>query len=389
MAIELFVSRKKILVIFGTRPEVIKMAPVCMALKARASVFELKICVTGQHKEMLQQALNTFGLKPNFNLEIMTTDQSLADITSKALNLITPILLKEQPYLVLVHGDTTSAMASALACFYLDIPVGHVEAGLRTYNLKSPFPEELNRQIISKVASVHFAPTKNASDVLLAENVKMEQIFVTGNTVIDALLNVKSRLQKDQSFRNEIIQRLFRDFSLKLDGTRFILVTGHRRENFRGEGNEIIEGLRFLARQNPEVKFIYPVHLSPRVKREVEKGLGNLSNVFLIEPVDYPSFVLLMMECYFIITDSGGIQEEAPSLSKPVLVTRNETERHEAVEMGCVILVGNEKGNLIKYAQKLLDDANFNLSMSSGVNPYGNGKASNKIIRVLEENKFV
>lgn len=389
MATDVFVSRKKILVIFGTRPEVIKMAPVCKALEAQESDFEIKICVTGQHKEMLHQGLSAFDLTPDFNLEIMTENQSLADVTSKSLDSITPILIKEKPYLVLVHGDTTSAMASALACFYLGIPVGHVEAGLRTYNLQSPFPEELNRQIITKVASIHFAPTKNAYDALLAENVKSSNIFITGNTVIDALLDVKLRLQENKSFRKKLALNLSNNFSLRLDGDRFVLITGHRRENFNAKGNKIIEGLATLAAENPKIRFVYPVHLNPTVKREVEKGLGEFSNVFLIDPVDYPSFVLLMMECFFIITDSGGIQEEAPSLSKPVLVTRNETEREEAVEMGCVMLVGNKKSTLIKYAQRLIDDADFYSSMTSGVNPYGDGNASQEIVRVLGAKKFV
>ena len=365
------------------------MAPVCKALEAQAPKFDIKICVTGQHREMLQQGLRAFDLIPDFNLEIMTENQSLADVTSKSLDLITPILVREQPYLVLVHGDTTSAMASALACFYLGIPVGHVEAGLRTHNLQSPFPEELNRQIISKVASIHFAPTKSAYDALLAENVKSSNIFVTGNTVIDALLDVKLRLQENKLFRNKLALKLFKNFSLRLDGDRFVLITGHRRENFTAKGNKIIEGLATLAAKNPKIKFVYPVHLNPKVKGEVELGLAEFSNVFLIDPVDYPSFVLLMMECFFIITDSGGIQEEAPSLSKPVLVTRNETEREEAVEMGCVMLVGNKKSTLIKYAQRLIDDPDFYSSMSSGVNPYGDGNASHEIVRVLGDRKFV
>tara|TARA_B100001059_G_C17805419_1_gene568819 strand:+ start:264 stop:1385 length:1122 start_codon:yes stop_codon:yes gene_type:complete len=368
----------KILVVFGTRPEAIKMAPVISELK---KTFDVKVCVTAQHREMLDQVLNLFNIKSDYDLDIMKPKQDLFDITKNVMNGIKPIFIREKPGIVLVHGDTSTSMAAALAAFYLQIPVGHIEAGLRTYNKFSPFPEELNRQITSRIASLHFAPTKKAKQNLINEKISHQDIIITGNTVVDALLSVVEKARA-LTFSEKTLNQL--PFLNSLNSDRMILVTGHRRENF-GEGfEEICQALFSLARSYPKVQVVYPVHLNPNVIEPVNRILGNLDNVHLIEPQDYLPFVKLMDDSYIILTDSGGIQEEAPSLGKPVLVTRDSTERPEAIEAGTIKLVSAVRENIINAVSQLLDDKDLYNIMSKAHNPYGDGNASYRIREHLE-----
>ena len=373
-----------VLIVFGTRPEAIKMAPVIHALSSKLNV---KVCVTAQHREMLDQVLNLFDITPDYDLDIMRQEQDLFDITSNVLNSMKQVLLEVCPNIVLVHGDTTTTMAASMAAFYLRIPVGHIEAGLRTYDINSPFPEEFNRQLTSRIAQFHFAPTENARQNLLKEKIDNSQIYVTGNTVIDALLLMveKGRLI---NFSDAVLKVMPFLQAKTNDIPKIILVTGHRRENF-GQGFEsICEALRDIAIKNPNVKVIYPVHLNPNVQEPVNRILSNVDNVFLIEPMEYLFFVKLMDISYLILTDSGGIQEEAPSLGKPVLVMRNTTERPEAINSGTVKLVGTDKNMIVKMVNQLLVDKNEYLKMSKAHNPYGDGFASKAICKVLEEVKL-
>ena len=369
----------KILAVFGTRPEAIKMSPVICALENN---FDVKICVTAQHRQMLDQVLELFEITPDYDLNIMQSGQDLFDITSNVLIGIKKVLQIERPDIVLVHGDTTTSMATAMAAFYLQIPVGHVEAGLRTYDIYSPFPEELNRQITSRIAALHFAPTKIARQNLLDEKVLDSQIYVTGNTVIDALLSMvkKARII---DFSDIILKRM--PFLAKENSSipRIILVTGHRRENFGVGFEEICHALSFIANENPNIQIIYPVHLNPNVREPVNRILSNLNNIHLVEPMEYLTFIKLMDLSYLILTDSGGIQEEAPSLGKPVLVMRNNTERLEAVEVGAVKLVGTNANEIVKAVNQLLSDSDFYMQMSKASNPYGNGEASAIICDIL------
>jgi UDP-N-acetylglucosamine 2-epimerase (non-hydrolysing) len=369
----------KILAVFGTRPEAIKMAPVIRALDDN---FVVKICVTAQHREMLDQVLELFEITPDYDLDIMQPGQDLFDITNNVLLGVKKVLQIEEPDIVLVHGDTTTSMATAMAAFYLKIPVGHVEAGLRTYDINSPFPEEFNRQITSKLATLHFAPTKIARQNLLDEKVPDNQIYVTGNTVIDALLSMveKARIVDFSDTLLKIMPFLKQE---KSDIPRIILVTGHRRENFGLGFEEICHALSVVANENPDVQIIYPVHLNPNVREPVNRILSNLNNVHLIEPMEYLTFIKLMDLSYLILTDSGGIQEEAPSLGKPVLVMRDTTERPEAVESGTVKLVGTNKNEIVKMVNRLLTDSNFYMQMSKAHNPYGDGKAGSIICDIL------
>ena len=369
----------KILAVFGTRPEAIKMAPVIHAL---GDNFDVKICVTAQHRQMLDQVLELFEITPDYDLDIMQPGQDLFDITSNVLSGVKKVLQIEEPDIVLVHGDTTTSMATAMAAFYLKIPVGHVEAGLRTYDINSPFPEEFNRQITSKLANLHFAPTKIARQNLLDEKVLDSQIYVTGNTVIDALLSMveKARIIDFSDTLLKIMPFLKQE---KNDIPRIILVTGHRRENFGLGFEEICHALSVVANENPDIQIIYPVHLNPNVREPVNRILSNLNNVHLIKPMEYLTFVKLMDLSYLILTDSGGIQEEAPSLGKPVLVMRETTERPEAVESGTVKLVGTNKNEIVKMVNRLLTDSNFYMQMSKAHNPYGDGKASSIICDIL------
>ena len=359
----------KILIIFGTRPEAIKMAP--LVLRLRQSL-EVKVCVTGQHREMLDQVLGLFQIVPDYDLNLMKPNQNLANLTAEVLNGVTQILQKRKFDWVLVQGDTTSTMAGAMAAFYQKVRVGHVEAGLRTYNLNSPFPEELNRQVTSKMAQLHFAPTAESKQNLLKEGFSENNISITGNTVIDALHWV---LEHSTPL----------DLALPIDlqQSRMILVTGHRRENF-GEGfQQICEALQTIALQQPDVQIVYPVHLNPNVLEPVNRILSNLQNIHLLEPLEYPQFVHLMNQSALILTDSGGVQEEAPSLGKPVLVMRDTTERPEGVQAGTVKLVGANQRTIVDETIRLLNDSEAYRKMAFAHNPYGDGTASNKIMDAL------
>jgi UDP-N-acetylglucosamine 2-epimerase (non-hydrolysing) len=368
----------KILAVFGTRPEAIKMAPVIQALSKKANV---KICVTAQHREMLDQVLNLFGIIPDYDLDIMRPDQDLFDVTNHVLLGIKKVLLSECPDIVLVHGDTTTSMVAAMAAFYLKIPVGHVEAGLRTHNINSPFPEEFNRQITSKIATFHFTPTEIARQNLLDEKVGDDQIYVTGNTVIDALLSMIERA-RSINFSDAVLKDV--PFLKQENNTsRVILVTGHRRENFGQGFEEICQALCDIATDNPNIHIVYPVHLNPNVREPVNRILSNINNVHLVEPMEYLAFIKLMDLSYLVLTDSGGIQEEAPSLGKPVLVMRDTTERPEAVEAGTVRLVGTNKKEIVKMVNQLLVNDEFYKQMSKASNPYGDGEASNIICDIL------
>jgi UDP-N-acetylglucosamine 2-epimerase (non-hydrolysing) len=369
----------KVLIVFGTRPEAIKMAPVVHELKKSLDV---KVCVTAQHRVMLDQVLNLFEIVPDYDLNIMKPEQDLFDVTSSVLQGMKFVLAEDKPDVVLVHGDTTTTMAASLAAFYLQIPVGHVEAGLRTHNIYSPFPEEINRQIASRVTAYHFAPTEQARQNLLAEQVADGKIIVTGNTVIDALLSVVEKAHT-LPFSNELLKQL--PFLAEGQTHRMVLVTGHRRENFGQGFVEICQALRSLAKMHPKVQIVYPVHLNPNVLGPVSRVLTDVDNVHLIEPQDYLPFVKMMDASYLILTDSGGIQEEAPSLGKPVLVMRNTTERPEAVEAGTVKLVGANRHKIVQSVDLLLTDRGAYKAMARAHNPYGDGHASRRIRKQLEE----
>lgn len=368
---------KKILLVFGTRPESIKMAPLVHCLKA-GGAFNVQVCVTAQHREMLDQVLSFFEITPDYDLDLMKKNQSLAEVSSSMLSAIDPVLKKEKPDIVLVHGDTATTLCTSLACFYLKIPVGHVEAGLRTGNIYSPWPEEFNRKATSLVTKYHFAPTLQAKQNLLAEGVKDEDVFVCGNTVIDALLWAKDKIEKTglESYRKK--------FSYLDPNKKLILVTGHRRENF-GKGFENICEALLKISEMEEVEIVYPVHLNPNVKNIVEGMLGNRSNIHLIAPQDYPHFVYLMDQSYLILSDSGGIQEEAPALGKPVLVLRDTTERPEAIEAGTVKLVGSEVEKIYSEAKSLVTDQNLYKQMSEAKNPFGDGTTSQQISDLLKK----
>lgn len=370
----------KVLIVFGTRPEAIKMAPLVQILK---KTLEVIVCVTAQHREMLDQVLDLFEIIPQYDLNIMKPGQDLFDVTSAVLLGMRPILNNEQPDLVLVHGDTTTSMAASLAAFYMQIPVGHVEAGLRTKDIYSPFPEELNRQLTGRIASFHFAPTEQARANLLVEQVPEELIVVTGNTVIDALLSVAEQARLTP-FSDQLVQQL-PFLTLSKDRPRIILVTGHRRENFGQGFEEICQALYQLAVKYSDVQIIYPVHLNPNVREPVNRILTGLENVHLIEPLDYLPFVKLMDISYLILTDSGGIQEEAPSLGKPVLVMRSTTERPEAIDAGTVRLIGTESSNIVAEIEQLLNDQGAYQVMTKAHNPYGDGHACERILEKLEE----
>lgn len=375
---------KKILLVFGTRPEAIKMAPLVKKLQQMPEEFQTIVCVTGQHREMLDQVLRLFDITPEYDLNIMKPNQDLYDITSRILLGMRDVLREVQPDIVLVHGDTTTSMAAALAAFYQQIPVGHVEAGLRTGNIYSPWPEEMNRLITGRITTHHFSPTPLAKENLLREHVDEKQIIVTGNTVIDALQMVVRRLAEDRELANEVatkINQMGYDVQRLEGNRRMVLITGHRRENF-GEGFlNICHAIKHLAEQYKDVDFVYPMHLNPNVRKPVLEILGEKAeNVFLIEPLDYLPFVYMMQHSTLILTDSGGVQEEAPGLGKPVLVMRDTTERPEAVEAGTVLLVGTNREKIEQGVSMLLDDAETYRRMSEAVNPYGDGNACNRIV---------
>ena len=381
---------KKILLTFGTRPEAIKMAPLVKELQKYPDKFKTYVCVTGQHREMLDQVLELFEIKPDFDLNIMKQGQDLYDITANVLLGFKNVLNEVKPDLVLVHGDTTTSTVAALAAFYQQILVGHVEAGLRTYNIYSPFPEEMNRQITSKIAKYHFSPTPLSKANLIKEGVNENDTYITGNTVIDALFMVLDKIKSDsmveQNLRNIIATKGYNMSRLK-EHKKIVLITGHRRENF-GEGFiNICKGIKKLVTKYEDVDFIYPMHLNPNVREPIRSVFGeNLNaykNIFFIEPLEYLSFVYLMEKSFLVLTDSGGIQEEAPSLGKPVLVMRETTERPEALDAGTVKLVGTNSSKIFDEVSKLIDDEDYYKSMSQASNPYGDGLSSKRIVEIL------
>ena len=374
-------TKRKILIVFGTRPEAIKMVPLIKEFQ-KHSEFEVKVCVTAQHRQMLDQVLEFFEIKPDFDLNLMKQGQDLYDITSGVLLGMRDVFGEYTPDIVFVHGDTTTTYAVSLAAYYQKIDVAHVEAGLRTHNIYSPFPEEINRQMTGLIAKYHFAPTTDARDNLLKEGKDSKNIVVSGNTVIDALLWTIDKIENNELLKNKILS--FINSKYKLSDRKFILVTGHRRENF-GEGFvNICEALREIALKNENIDIVYPVHLNPNVRKPVGEILSGISNIFLIDPLEYDSFVYLMSKSYMIVTDSGGIQEEAPSLCKPVLVIRETTERPEGIRAGCVKLIGTKRENIIKEVQKLLNLKDEYDKMSKSASPYGDGKACKKILEFLK-----
>lgn len=368
---------KKVLVVFGTRPEAIKMAPVVTALRSEGSI-ETKVCVTAQHRQMLDQVMDVFGLASDYDLDVMAPNQTLTDVTCKVMKGVEGVFADWKPDLMLVQGDTTTVMAASLAAFHNHVAIGHVEAGLRTGNLQSPWPEEMNRMVAGCVADLHFAPTPRSRDNLLRENKRPETVFVTGNTVIDALHAACAKLDSDAGLSGRLADR----FPFLDPGKRLVLVTGHRRENF---GDGFVRICHAIARvaARPDVQVVYPVHLNPNVRRPVNEILGHVPNVRLIDPLDYLSFLFLMRKSDVIMTDSGGVQEEAPSLGKPVVVMRDTTERPEAVDAGTVILAGTETDSMASAVERLLDDAAFYERMSRAVNPYGDGKAAARIAEIV------
>ncbi len=373
----------KIIVVFGTRPEAIKLAPVIKAIRREKRWFRLVVCVTGQHRRMLRQVLEFFEISPDHDLRIMRTMQDPFDVSSRCLRRMRDVLREEKPDLVLVQGDTTTTFAAALSSYYLKIPVAHVEAGLRTNDKFHPHPEELNRKLTTSLSDIHFAPTESARKNLLAEGVHSSEIFVTGNTVVDALLMAMSMIESSPSRQVEKTKKFCR--SICGDGRkRLILVTGHRRENLGARLESICLAVKEISARNPDTQIVYPVHLNPDVRRSVERVMSGVRNVHLLRPLDYGSFVYLMSQSYIILTDSGGIQEEAPTLRKPVLLMRDTTERPEALEVGAVELVGADTSRIVRETQKLLDDENEYARMARGMNPFGDGKASGRIVEVLK-----
>lgn len=374
---------KKVLLVFGTRPEAIKMAPLVHELKKYPDQFDTQVCVTGQHREMLDQVLDLFQIVPDYDLDIMRPNQDLYDVTSRVLLGMRDVLKAACPDVVFVHGDTTTSMAAALATFYQQIPVAHVEAGLRTGNIYSPWPEEMNRSITGRIAAYNFAPTLCSKQNLMKENVSEDAIIVTGNTVIDALHWVVNKIASDEQLRaalQEEIKTLGYDVT-RCEGRRLVLITGHRRENFGDGFLNICHAIASLAEKYPDVDFVYPMHLNPNVRKPVLEFLGKgLSNVLLIEPLQYLQFVFLMEKSYLVLTDSGGVQEEAPGLGKPVLVMRDTTERPEAVDAGTVMLVGADRERIESGVSTLLDDRPVYEKMSKAVNPYGDGLACQRIV---------
>ena len=369
----------KNLIIFGTRPEAIKMTPLVKEFQKYSDIFETKVCVTAQHREMLDQVLDFFEIKPDFDLDLMKPNQNLYTLTSSILLGLKPILESFQPDYVYVHGDTTTTMASSLASFYSGAKICHVEAGLRTFNMQSPFPEEMNRSVTGVVSNIHFSPTETSKNNLVLENKSEDSIVVTGNTVIDALMFSVNKV-KNSNYQDKEIEHLI---SVLDEGKKLILVTGHRRENHGDGVVRICEALKEIALNNPKAQIIYPVHLNPNVQGPVYKLLSEIDNIQLIAPLSYPSFVWLMDKSYLIITDSGGVQEEAPSLGKPVLVMRDTTERPEAIEAGTVILVGTNKDKIVDEANKLLNETFAYKAMSKLHNPYGDGMASQRIVSYI------
>lgn len=382
---------KKVMLVFGTRPEAIKMAPLVKEFQKNEKEFQTIVCVTGQHREMLDQELNIFDIHPDYDLNIMKQGQDLYDVTACVLTGMRDVLKEAQPDVVLVHGDTTTSTATALAAFYQQIPVGHVEAGLRTHNIYSPWPEEINRQITGRIATYNFSPTPLSRENLLREDVSVDKITVTGNTVIDALYWVVDKIKNDVSLNGELADLLAKagyDIARLANGKKLVLITGHRRENFGDGFIHMCIAIKDLTQKYPNVDFIYPMHLNPNVRKPIHEVFGddlrNLGNMFFIEPLEYLSFVYLMEKACIVLTDSGGIQEEAPSLGKPVLVMRDTTERPEALESGTVHLVGTNYDKIVDEVSTLLDDSIAYEKMSQAVNPYGDGLACERIVNALK-----
>ena len=373
---------KKILLVFGTRPEAIKMAPLVKALQKDTEHFETRVCVTAQHRQMLDQVLEVFGITPEYDLNIMAPNQDLYDITAKVLLGLREVLKDFRPDTVLVHGDTTTSMAASLAAFYMQIPVGHVEAGLRTYNMLSPWPEEMNRQVTDRICTYYFAPTEQSRANLLQENIDAKKIFITGNTVIDALLMAVDIISTTAGVKEKMAKEL-QEKGYTVGDREYILVTGHRRENFGDGFLHICKAIKELAALHPEMDIVYPVHLNPNVQKPVYELLSSLSNVYLISPLDYLPFIYAMQHSTLLLTDSGGVQEEAPSLGKPVLVMRDTTERPEAVEAGTVKLVGTNAEAIVSNVTALLLGKEMYKRMSETHNPYGDGQACERIIAAL------
>jgi len=376
----------KVLVVFGTRPEAVKMAPLVKQLEARRDTFDTRVCVTAQHRTMLDQILEAFDIQPHYDLDIMTAGQDLYDITANVLAGIRPVLAEFRPDVVLIQGDTTTSFVTALAAYYEQIDVGHVEAGLRTNNIYSPFPEEMNRQLTTRLAKYHFAPTVLNRDNLLAENVDADRIAVTGNTVIDALLMVVARIESDRARRDRVTGHILQaglTAAVLESENPMVLVTGHRRESFGAGFVNICEAIRDVATRRKDVNIVYPVHLNPNVREPVGDILAGIPNVHLMEPVSYEEFVHLMNGAYLLLTDSGGVQEEAPALGKPVLVMRENTERPEAVEAGTAKLVGTVRAEIVARVEELLSDADAYRRMATATNPYGDGTAAEQIVTYL------
>jgi len=382
---------KKVMLVFGTRPEAIKMAPLVKEFQKNSEKFETIVCVTGQHREMLDQVLHLFEITPDYDLNIMKQGQDLYDVTARVLVGMRDVLKEAQPNVVLVHGDTTTSTAAALAAFYQQIPVGHVEAGLRTHNIYSPWPEEMNRLITGRISTYHFSPTQLSRQNLLQENVSDESIIVTGNTVIDALYWVVDKIKKDETLNAELQGILITagyDVNRLVNGKKLVLITGHRRENFGDGFINMCTAIKDLTQKYPEIDFVYPMHLNPNVRKPIHEVFGedltNLDNMFFIEPLEYLSFVYLMEKSTLVLTDSGGIQEEAPGLGKPVLVMRDTTERPEALEAGTVKLVGTNYDMIVSEVSALLDNQEYYNAMSKAVNPYGDGIACNRIVELFK-----
>ena len=377
-------DKTKVLVVFGTRPEAIKMAPIIRGLSNSAEKFTTYVCTTGQHRKMLDQVLEIFNIHPDYDFNLMEPGQQLSDLTSLILSNMQRLLSELKPDLVLVHGDTTTTFATALACFYNNTPIGHIEAGLRTNDLNSPFPEEFNRQVVSRLARWHFAPTELNKDNLIKEDIKSENILVTGNTVVDALSFAIDYLETDVDVQEEVRNNLDLEMGPNWESIKYVLMTGHRRENFGTGFIAICNALKELANQFPNVNFIYPLHLNPNVKKPVEDILGQVENIFLIPPQNYLSFTFLLKNCYLVLTDSGGVQEEAPHLGKPVVVMREVTERQEAVDAGTALLVGAQTRAIVNAVAALLENEELYIEMSRANNPFGDGHAADKIVHFLE-----
>ena len=379
---------KNMMLVFGTRPEAIKMSPLVKEFQKYPEKFETIVCVTGQHREMLDQVLRIFDIQPDYDLNIMKQGQDLYDVTARVLTGMRDVLKETRPDIVLVHGDTTTSTAAALAAFYQQIPVGHIEAGLRTHNIYSPWPEGVNRQITGRIATYHFAPTSLSKDNLLQEGISGEQIIVTGNTVIDALYMVVEKIKNDGILSCElekVLKASGYDISRLSDGRKLVLITGHRRENFGDGFISMCKAIKSLSEKYPEVDFVYPMHLNPNVRKPIHEVFGESqrANLFFIEPLEYLSFVYLMEKSAIVLTDSGGIQEEAPGLGKPVLVMRDTTERPEALEAGTVKLVGTDYDKIVNEVSGLLDSQEYYEKMSKAINPYGDGKACSRIVKAL------